>query len=459
MNEKLNYEKELLNFINEISLLEINKLYSEGKIEKALDRCNKLIIKITEVKLCEWINNKVSLFTKKYFKVTIEQDIKTINDKIINNPSDSDLYMHLGDKYARGGDLSEAIVEYQKAINLNPNNINAILSLMEVLLWQKQYKETGKVYEKHISKITSPESKVIASWIICTAFALDGKDYEKYLEPMIENGHKIDDIPYSIEDILPYFKIMIEEDFNRISFIKAIELYMLISRIKIGSEINKIELENGLTQDIPDDIRKTFLEIIINIGQEVGSMRNEVLSKTYEQRGLISRIDGEIDLAIKDYIIATIYDPTNDNAYIEWGRCLVQRGMFESAITKYRRAYEMNKGNFMSLVGKMEVEICIGNYKNAIKIFKKMVKDNLSIKEEFYGKILYCISLSLEGKSYNKLMKDLVNTELKLDKKYDWYNIGIDRHLKYLELEGFDPIRVANSKKIQSIFENRFMIN
>jgi len=448
--ENPEYESSIFNLLDELSLLEVETLYASGQIENALEKCNALIKEIIGRGFGRIIKSLCEVYKNKYPLDTLNEEIENYRNQINSNPSNSNLHSKLADCYARKGNLADAVLKYQEAISLDASNILTVLSMMEVTVWRKEYAEAVRLYQKWSERITSPEHKVIAAWIICTALALDSQPYEDYINPLLDLEVSLVNTGYSHEDILPYFDILLDESFPIDRLINAWELHILFARhfIDVGLE----DIVKDIPQELPNELKEGLMELLRSIVPSVDSP----LFRAYMKRGLIYRVLGNLNMAIKDYILATIYNPNSDEAHMAWGACLAQKGELERAIPKYATSIELNPTNKMAFLGKMEAEICLRRYKEAMTTYERLREAALTPKEEVIAASLVCISLALDGKSYEDYTSPLLDMEIQLSDRHDWCTVEIDRHLGELEKEGYIPNRVTKAKKIQALFKKHF---
>jgi tetratricopeptide (TPR) repeat protein len=446
------YENSILYLLGEVSLLEIEKFYAAGQTDMALENCNNLIVKILSKTFADTITSLHKDYRIKYPLDNLTKEIETYKNAIVKDPSNNILHMSLADCFARKGDLAEALLQYNKAIELNPSHILTVISLIEVTVWRKQYEEAISIYNRWKDRFVLDSDKVMASWIVCTASALKGISYEDFIAPLIDMEISLVNAGYGSDDILPYFAQLYNERFPIERLIRAIELYIIFKRHFIDFRIEEI-LQN-ITQDIPQDIKGILMELLKGIGPSGDSL----LIKAYMKRGLIYRMLGNLNMAIKDYIIATIYHSHNDAAYMAWGACLAQKGDLEKAIPKYGMSILLNPRNNMAILGKMETEICIGKYSDAISTYEILKESEITPQEKVISTFLLCLSLALEGKPYEDYIAPLLNLEVKLSEKHDWCNVEIDRHLTELKKTVFDTNRVTKAKELQALFKNHFII-
>ncbi|MEW6607061.1 MAG: tetratricopeptide repeat protein [bacterium] len=471
-------EIQLSPFLGEINLSETEELYNANQLDKALD---KSIDAITQLMMQNFI--QMMRLYQQFYETTRYMRISDLDEKIINykkeiekDPSNSALHSELADCYARKGDLEEAILEYQRAIEIDPSKILTVMSKMEVTVWRGLYDEAVSIYQEWKGKITSNEHKVIASWIISTALALSGKPFDEYIEPLLDVGINISGTGYSLEDILPYFSKLIDEGIFMDRLIQAWELHTLFQRHYGKPDLKSIieEIKKALPDDftvrtlaitdegvkaeidkvLPKEIKENLIELIEKA--KPTKITETPLGKTLLKRGLIYRRLDRPNMAIKDYTTILMFDPNNSEIYMCIGGCYAQKGEFEKALVEYKRAIELNSSNVMALLGKMEVEICLKRYGDALRSYRRLDQEKISPKERVIATYLFYLALALVGEGYQRYIGHLEDMNIKIREWHDWCNVEIDRHIAKLEEEGYIPNRIQEAQKIQFLFKRHF---
>ena len=138
---------------NEPLLLEIENIIKRGEAEKALEKCTALILKMTSNTFAEWIKSYSKAYRVEYPVAALAEEIEEYENGMINVTPNTKTFMGLANLYARKGELERAIVQYNKAFECDPNNIVALLSMMEVMVWDKQYGESINIYSNLGSKV------------------------------------------------------------------------------------------------------------------------------------------------------------------------------------------------------------------------------------------------------------------------------------------------------------------
>lgn len=476
-----NMEIQLSPFVGEIALSETEELYNANQLDKALD---KSIDAITQLTMQSFI--QIMELYQQFYEATRHMRISELDEKIRNckkaieeDPSNSDLHSELADCYARKGDLKEAILEYQKAIDIDPSKILTVLSKMEVAVWRGLYDEAISIYQRWKGEITSNEHKVISSWVISTALALSGKPFDEYIEPLLDMEIDISKANYSWEDILPYFSKLLDEGISMNRLIDGWDLHTLFQRHFGKPDLKSIieEITKALPKDTtaevlaitdkgvkaeiekvsPTNLKENLIELIEKAESTKIKITETPLGKAYLRRGLINRRLNRLNMAIKDYTTVLMFEPNNSEVHMCLGACYAQKGEFEKALVEYERAIELNSSNVMASLGKMEVEICLRRYGDALRIYKRLNQEKISPKEKVIGTYLFCLALALVGQDYQKYIGHLEDMNIKIREWVDWCNAEIDRHIAKLEEEGCIPNQIKEAKKIQSLFKRHFV--
>lgn len=185
----------------------------------------------------------------------------------------------------------------------------------------------------------------------------------------------------------------------------------------------------------------------------------------YEKRGDINRRIGEeggshhnFELAVKDCIKSLEIEPTSQG-YVGLGLCYVDIGGKENlkkASEAYQKALELSPSSIIIALDKMELEICMGRYKNVVGLYGEWNPSILFSENEIIAASLVCIALALDGKSFEGYIEPLLNKNIKV--RWTWSTFPIDNCLARLVEEGYYPDRVARAKEIQDIFREHYVI-
>ena len=100
--------------------------------------------------------------------------------------------------------------------------------MMEVMVLDKQYGEAVNIYSNLGSKVEFLEHKVVATWIVCTALALDGeRPCENYLVPLLDANVKQINTVFNT-DILLHLLGLHEDQYPMDRLINALEIHDLL---------------------------------------------------------------------------------------------------------------------------------------------------------------------------------------------------------------------------------------
>lgn len=445
--EDRNMQLQLSTPLGELELSEAGELYKSGELPKALERCNQAIIHLESKRFIEMMQIQKQVYNAFHSLrlPVLQKEINNYEQAIQSDPQNSNLHFKLGDCLAIKGDLKNATVEYQKARELDPSNTLILLCDMEVRTWQGLYDETISIYRDWHESIVAKEHHVIAKWILCTALALKGEDYEEHLEPLLDVEIDLSKAGYSFEEILPYFAKWLDENILIDRVIQAWQLYTLC----VG-HVGGFDLKEKISRIVPEELKE-----ILN--QQIGEVKiaDSTVKVWVELRGRIYRRFNKVNMAIKDYMLGIIFNPDDDWLYMSLGACYAQKEKFKKAIINYDKAIKINSSNMDACLGKMEALICLRKYNEAISVFKKLDLSSIKDSERIIATFLLCIALALKGKSY----EDKINPLLSIEIKIDWLTIEIDRFLEELEKERFNSKRLINAKEIWSLLKEHFIIN
>ncbi|MEW6619202.1 MAG: tetratricopeptide repeat protein [bacterium] len=457
------------NQLCKIYLAEANQLFKNDQIETALEECDKAIeIGSNLAKTYEMVGDIYLKLGKskdnnKFFDNGIENYTRAIQIK----PTSS-LFHGRGNCYVYKKDLEKAISDYGEAIRLNPQNIAAIMSKMEIEIWLCRYSEARKTYKDIRINRLSHQYRVIAAHFICLALSLEGIPYEDYMASLKDITIKLFKDIYDPNDIEPYIsepklkELGISQD--RID--NALIIHNLFKKHYLSEE-DVIKYKQAL-KEANDLFKKDNLEKAAEKYTEVLEI-NPSFAGAYNRRGICYRIlavcspeyaENYLNMAIQDFTKAIKIEPGNDNNYMQRAGCYSQKGDLVNSIPDYQMATGLNPLNKMAFLGEMEVKICLRRYNEVIATYKRLTRGTLLDKEKVIAASLVCIALALEGKDYKNYIDPLNDMEVKLTDisgKHEWLTVEIDWHLTELEKENYMPDRVAIAKEIQALFKNHFV--
>ena len=262
-----------------------------------------------------WFQDKDSTTTKIPVEVIHSEQTSTQNN--------SDFYHQEGNYCFKKGDMESAIINYQKAIKLNPN-------------------QPAEVYQK-LGDAYSQQEKFSESIVFCNkALELDSNNAQLYfmLGKVQEKQDKLTEAAASYQkaiDLQPdsiWFYENLGQVLNKLGqFEAAIEVYN--NAIKLDSHNANIYVQLGLAQ-----IRKVDFSGAITSYNQALQLHPEN-SGIYAQLGNAYSRQGNFAEAISCYKKAIELNPRHIFAYISWGNTLKQQGNIEEAIALYQKAIEI----------------------------------------------------------------------------------------------------------------------
>jgi len=259
----------------------------------------------------------LNLFVKVIFIVVIT--ILTPEETLF--AVDAQSYFINGNQYLANHQYSEAIIEYQKALQLNPYYKAAYLNLGKAFQAKQLYKEAITQYQK--------------------AIKLD----KEYVDAYVNLGQC-----YEKQNQLVKAKTTIK---------KAIELDSVNPEAHFNLA-NVLHKENRIKESIKEYIQTTKID--------------STHFQSYIKLGDIYFKDLKDDKkAIYYYHLAKKTDPKDETSYIKLGERYFQKKLFDKAILEYKKAVRLNPKNPLSLTQFGLLYLTIGEYNNALPLYKKLV--------------------------------------------------------------------------------------
>jgi len=147
-------------------------------------------------------------------------------------------------------------------------------------------------------------------------------------------------------------------------------------------------------------------------------------------------------------------EPHDPLAYNDRGRAHARKGELDLASKDYHAAIRLEPSLTIAALNSMSVDICRGNYKDAIAIFGAWRPNVVSNKEQLIAESLIGIALTLDGKDSGKYQSALNNKMIKIRNMTDWCPDLVDKYLSRLENEKWDAERIKKAKEIQLLFKS-----
>lgn len=260
----------------------------------------------------------------KYLKQTLNISLiflGLITSKDISFALDAYTYFHNGNQYLANHLYSEAIIEYKKALKLNPYYKEAYLNLGKAYQAKQLFEEAISQYKK--------------------AIKLDKKYVPAYINLAL---------CYENQNLLTKAEINLK---------KAIELDPVRPEAHFHLA-NILYKKNKIKDSIEEYIQTTkiddrYFQAYIKLG--------EIYFKDL--------IDDK--KAIYYFKKAKETNPKDEISYIKLGKLYFKKGLFDKAISEYKNAVNLNPKNITTLAQYGLLYLTLGEYKQALPLYKRLV--------------------------------------------------------------------------------------
>ncbi len=288
-------------------------------------------------------------------------------------------YTGLADCYAKQRKYNEAIIEYDNAINLDPNFADAYLGKGKIMYFGNKYQEALEAFKKYSQLM--PGSQEGNSYYAKTLYA-QGSYYaqrnqtdqanEKFTEALKILDEVLKSDPRSITGNLYTAYIYTEkadlDEANKTEFLtKAIEFF------------NKVSIRD---YDI-EDLQK-FAKVNTSM-------------KSYEE-------------AYKSYNMAVNKDTTDDDSetYFEWGKSLYKAEKYDEALEKFQKSIDLGNKNMFAKLYKGFCYYSQKKYLEAAPEFQAVVESDPTflMAREFLARAYRFANKNEESiKAYEEILK------------------------------------------------------
>jgi len=144
----------------------------------------------------------------------------------------SPIYYKLGTINAQNGNIEDAISDYGECIKLNPTNLDAALSRIEVLIWAERYDDAKNSLESLKIHHDASIEKIIHAWLMCHISNLGGQSFYAHKKILEEAVHRDVKLEYDFDDIEPYLNKLDKKKLTELQVKNIREIQELIHRIK-----------------------------------------------------------------------------------------------------------------------------------------------------------------------------------------------------------------------------------
>ena len=345
-----NFNKEIKTFNDELN-----------RIMKASTNISPLVYVIQNIDEDEYYTytNFISYFVydENKFNDTIEIYIKYLKrlDKLLEESDDNfEVYKERGDLRAKIGFYNDAIDDYQKALELNPNYKEADKALTDTknnldihnfinnysLIENDLYKDSGYYFNKACNFYYKGKCKEAIVY------------YNKAIELDPNNSAAYNNRGNAKKDLVQYEEAL--KDYN-----KAIELDHNNSAAYYNRGSLKINLEE-------------YKEAIKDFNKAIELDHNYLYA--YNNRGNVKYKLGQYEEAIKDYNRAIELDNNDSIAYYNIGLSKANLGQYEEAIKNYNKAIELEPNFSMTYNNRGVAKENLKKYEEALKDYEKALE-------------------------------------------------------------------------------------
>jgi len=255
---------------------------------------------------------------KPFVAKVLEQKIQNILERR-NSPGEVDTCLKLANVYMKSGMLDNALKEYEKALEIQPDNARVQAALGD---YYQEKGETDKAEKAYKRAIEIRPQYVKAHESLARTYEKKGEG-EKATEA-IKKAVKIS--PKNSERQVKLGKGLLEAgktEEAKTAFKQAIE----IDPDKVGrqTEVGEAFLKMGMNQEAEETFRKTLTENPKSVG-------------VYNRLGIALRKQGKNREAIKEYKKALQVDTEEENVHYNLGRTYMEAGMIADAIRAFGEA-------------------------------------------------------------------------------------------------------------------------
>jgi tetratricopeptide (TPR) repeat protein len=343
-----------------------SKYFTEYKYNKAIDYCDDAI-------------NTFKRYPQRYQLYNIKGNAHSAIDEfpeavdcydkaIELNPNSVDAYYNKGIACGNMKKIDKAIICYSKVIELDPNNTSVYLNKASAHSAIGQNEEAIFCYDQ--------------------AIRLDGDNLEAYFNKALAHGALLQ---YD-EAILSYDKIIEADGWLLVNayYNKAIILS------EMGRFDDAIWCCDKMIELDPDHIdaygNKGAALLDLKRTQEAIECFDKVIELdpgnviAYVRRGVAFKTIGQVDEAIKCYDQAIQIDTENVDAYYNKGVALLGINEYEEAIKCFDMVIKLKPDHFQAYINKAGAHSQLDNNEEAIRCYDKVIDLNPNYPEAYYNK-------------------------------------------------------------------------
>lgn len=345
----------------------------------------------------------------------------------------SDINYSIGNTYYMLNNLANAVKYFEKAVEMNPDNMQAIenLSLTYVRMGEK---EKGiDTFQKHSTDTENYRTQFIWGLLLHEA--------GRYQEA--ENAFKrsLNLNPDRLEALDELGKVLIKSN----KFEEAIDVYSTMLRIDRNNYLawsGKADTYLKLTRwkdavscykeaiNIRPDCYRSYYNMAVAL-EEAGNTKaaieayktaisnNPDFSDAYNNLGILLSMSGMMEEALKVYQEGAERNPRNPGLYFNMGMCLFEEGRYKEAAAAYQNALAIKPDEFeiYYYLGAAYTEM--RHYNDAIEAYRSALRIKSSDGELYYNLASIYAMLGRYDISIENLQKAVENNKQILEDVID----------------------------------------
>ncbi|MBS4028976.1 MAG: tetratricopeptide repeat protein [Ignavibacteriales bacterium] len=326
----------------------------------------------------------------------------------------AEMLIDFGHSYLTYNKYQKAIESFSEALEIKPNNINALLGLG---LSYMDIDQIEKAVE-HFLKVISIDPKYVIAYNLLSSIFIKTGNFDNAI-PCCEKVIEIDP-----EDILSYmylsiiYELQLKED-------KAIECLEKIISIKSDFTFAYVYLALLIMKNKPDKaIEYLFKVLEINPDDKFAIF---YLGMCYENKGIFEK-------AIEYYLMAINKNPNDSQTLTSLGSLYYRLSKYEQAIECFQQAIYLNDKTIF-LYFKLGLSfLCNGDFEQGINQYKKGIELRKYYREERKSVTdVGILELLLQKVSYGSMKEAKSDIQNALIKQPDLF--GYSEIMKLLEEE------------------------
>ncbi|MDZ7991789.1 MAG: tetratricopeptide repeat protein [Nostoc sp. EfeVER01] len=308
--------------------------YAAGEWKEAIPRFKNALHQVSETNVST-LNKEAVYFYRGvcyYNNSNFNEAIADYNQAIKLKPDFVEAYNNRGNTYAKQGNYTQAFTDYNKAINLNPNLAEA-------------YNGRGIVY----------------------------RNQGKYTQALVDFNKAIELKPNNAEAYTGRGNVYVAQG----DFAQAIINYN--KAIKLNSNLIEAYYNRGVAYVGQGNYTKAFADY------DKAIELNENSIEAYNNRGMAHFEQGNFDKALVDFNKAIELDQNSGIVYNNRGNVYAKQGNLTQAFADYNKAIELNPNDAHAYNGRGNVYGNQGNFTKAFADYSKAIELKRDFSEAYYN--------------------------------------------------------------------------